>query len=283
MRSGSGWRLNIKACLDRSRRAALCLFGVAAFHSPGLAQQADPVVPCRPFVFETRHYLRCDVDVGHFDVAVSWRGNGNVPHGTIGNYLRQLTAREKSRLVFAMNAGMYEPDLGPVGLLIERGKEQAGLNTGTGGGNFYWKPNGVFFVGDGKAGIRETASWLADPPKAEFATQSGPILVSKGSIGSAILASTSSRNIRNGVGVRDEAHAVFVISEEGVSFAEFARLFRDGLSCQDALYFDGVISELYAPSLKRGETGHSVGPIVAVFAREAPSPGPESANRGRVR
>ena len=63
------------------------------------------------------------------------------------------------------------------------------------------------------------------------------------------------------------ATAVFVISDEPVSFSEFARLFRDGLLCSDALYLDGVISELVAPSLNRKDRSGVLGPIVAVFER----------------
>ena len=41
-----------------------------------------------------------------------------------------------------------------------------------------------------------------------------------------------------------------------------ARFFRDGLGLSDALYFDGNISRLYAPSLGRHDGGFPMGPIV---------------------
>jgi uncharacterized protein YigE (DUF2233 family) len=143
----------------------------------------------------------------------------------------------------------------------------APVNTAHGSGNFYWKPNGVFFVGDGQAGILETALYLQRRPRTDYATQSGPLLVVEGKIGSRMLASTASQNIRNGVGVRDAHTAVFVMSEDPVSFSDFARLFRDALSCPNALYFDGSISDLAVPALKRAERGSTVGPMVGVFAR----------------
>jgi prepilin-type processing-associated H-X9-DG protein len=52
-----------------------------------------------------------------------------------------------------------------------------------------------------------------------------------------------------------------------VSFYEFARFFRDGLGCGNALFLDGgVASGLYAPGLGRNDApGHGgYGPIIAV-------------------
>ena len=75
----------------------------------------------------------------------------------------------------------------------------------------------------------------------------------------------TSRNIRNGVGIDNKGKAVFVISKNEVSFGKFARLFRDVLHCQNALYFDGVVSAFAkGTSLFQGGT-YPTGPIVAVF------------------
>jgi uncharacterized protein YigE (DUF2233 family) len=246
------------------------LFAVVAFSSVAFAEDAGPA--CRRIGFEGKRYVSCSIDVRRFEIRLAWRGEGGAPFASIGGFLGQLKAADKSQLAFAMNAGMYEPDLRPVGLLIEHGKEQAALNTRDGTGNFYWKPNGVFFVGEGRVGIVEAGLFARAPVRAEHATQSGPMLVRHGQIGSRMLASQSSKNIRNGVGVRDASTAIFVISEEAVSFAEFAKLFRDGLSCPDALYLDGTISQLYAPALGRTDQGGVVGPIVAAFSRAPQSP-----------
>jgi uncharacterized protein YigE (DUF2233 family) len=247
---------------------------IAASVSAAVAEEAGAggAPPCRRLAFEARHFVACSIDVRRFEIVVAWRGAGDKPFGSIDTYLRQLQPADRSRLAFAMNGGMYEPDLSPVGLLIERGREQAKLNARAGAGNFYWKPNGVFFAGEGRLGILEANRYLKERPRAEFATQSGPVLVTKGTIGRRMLASASSEKIRNGVGVVDENTAVFVISEEPVSFSEFARLFRDALSCPDALYLDGSISQLYAPSVGRTDRGQAVGPIIAAFSRPAPRP-----------
>jgi uncharacterized protein YigE (DUF2233 family) len=254
----------------RFAAAGLLVAAVSASAADEAGTGAAPV--CRRVAFEARHYVACHIDVRRFELAVAWGGAGNKPYGSIESYLRQLPPADRPRLVFAMNGGMYEPDFSPVGLLIERGREQARLNTRQGTGNFYWKPNGVFFVGEARVGILEAGRYLKERPRAEFATQSGPVLVTKGAIGKRMLASASSEKIRNGVGVRDENTAIFVISEEPVSFSAFARLFRDALSCSDALNLDGTVSQLYAPSVDSTDQGRSAGPIVAAFSKPAPRP-----------
>jgi uncharacterized protein YigE (DUF2233 family) len=262
--------LRIKSALFRFRSVAAGLFAGVTFSSAAFAEDAEGA--CRRIGFEGKRYLSCSIDVRLFDIRLAWRGEARAPFGSISGFLGQLKAAEKSRLLFAMNAGMYEPDLRPVGLLIEHGREQAPLNVRKDFGNFYWKPNGVFFVADGKVGVLETFLFQKIRPAAEHATQSGPMLVRNGAIDGNVRASSSSKNIRNGVGVRDETTAIFVISEDAVSFAEFARLFRDALSCPDALYLDGTISQLYAPSVARTDQGGTVGPIVAAFRRAPQTP-----------
>jgi uncharacterized protein YigE (DUF2233 family) len=130
----------------------------------------------------------------------------------------------------------------------------------------------VFFAAEGRVGILDTALYLKEKPKAEYATQSGPMLLIKGAIDRRVLATISSKNIRNGVGVQDDKIAIFAVSEEPVSFADFARLFRDALSCRDALYLDGSISQLYAPSIGRTDQTGTVGPIISVRDRSARQP-----------
>ena len=50
-------------------------------------------------------------------------------------------------LVFAMNGGMYLPNLSPQGLYIENGKVIKQLDkTQEAYGNFYLQPNGVFLI-----------------------------------------------------------------------------------------------------------------------------------------
>jgi uncharacterized protein YigE (DUF2233 family) len=46
-----------------------------------------------------------------------------------------------------------------------------------------------------------------------------------------------------------------------------ARFFRDGQGCRNALYFDGVVSSLWAPSLARKDNAHPLGPMIVVMDR----------------
>ena len=76
-----------------------------------------------------------------------------------------------------------------------------------------------------------------------------------------------SLKVRNGVGVRDGQTVVFAISNEAVSFGDFGRLYRDTLKCSNALFLDGSISSLYAPSAGRSDELWPAGPIVSVRAK----------------
>ena len=82
----------------------------------------------------------------------------------------------------------------------------------------------------------------------------------------AIQPTGASQKLRNGVCVRNGADVVFVISQEPVTFHAFARLFKDGLGCANALFLDGSVSSLYAPELGRDDELVSIGPIVGVAA-----------------
>jgi uncharacterized protein YigE (DUF2233 family) len=168
------------------------------------------------------------------------------------------------KLVFAMNGGMFRPDFSPVGLFVSGGQELAPLNSATGDGNFYLKPNGVFAITTGGARVIETSEYPKVRERVILATQSGPLLVRAGKIHPAFNAKSESRHIRNGVGVPSPDVAIFAISEAPVTFHEFATLFRDKLHCPDALFLDGAISKLYSTKLKRSDAGTDFGPIIAV-------------------
>jgi uncharacterized protein YigE (DUF2233 family) len=56
----------------------------------------------------------------------------------------------------------------------------------------------------------------------------------------------------------------FAISDSSVTFHEFATLFRDVIDVPNALFLDGQVSRLYAPSIDRIEIGTDLGPIIGV-------------------
>lgn len=101
--------------------------------------------------------------------------------GTLGN-LKTHINKEGKKLLFGMNGGMFQEDFSPVGLYIENGKTIRKLNTRNAGGNFYMKPNGVFYITkNGKGTVCKTEDFRRSPTL-QYATQSGPMLVIDGTI-----------------------------------------------------------------------------------------------------
>ena len=228
--------------------------------------------PCRTQSFSRASYLVCSFDLTSDDLRNYWLKDDGKPYRTFAALAEDLKGKGKS-LRFAMNGGMYQNDFRPVGLYIENGRELSPANTTKLTGapsqipNFYKKPNGVFYIGGGVAGILETSRFLAERPKAKFATQSGPMLVIDGAIHPAFIVGSTDRKPRNGVGVSSPTEVHFVISKGRVNFHEFAHFFREGLGCNNALFLDGGAAPgLYAPELGRNDApAHSgYGPIIAV-------------------
>lgn len=177
--------------------------------------------------------------------------------------LKSWLGGRNRELRFAMNAGMFQQDLSPVGLFVQEGKQISRLNLLGGTGNFYLKPNGVFFVTEAGPRIVESTEYPGLARDVRLATQSGPLLVRKGVLHPSIKADSTSRLVRNGVGISGNT-IIFVISEEPVNFYELAVYFRDELHCPDALYLDGVVSSLYSTELQRNDSRADLGPMVAV-------------------
>lgn len=217
---------------------------------------------CRPVQFETAAYTICTVDPAQTPLALFNTDAAGNPYGSFGTLAGALGAQGKT-LLFAMNAGMYDDKLRPIGLYVEQGRELKKINRRTGPGNFHMKPNGVFYFAGGKAGVLETEAYVKARPGPEFATQSGPMLVINGAIHPGFSPAGTSFKRRNGVGVRDDGQVVFAISETPVNFYGFARLFRDELGARNALFFDGTVSSLYSPDLARDDGTYPLGPIVA--------------------
>ena len=218
---------------------------------------------CAAVAFDGADYTVCAFDLRRDEIRLAWRGPNKAPYGNFSALAEDLHAKGRS-LRFAMNGGMYQEDLSPAGLYVEDGKTLHRADTRDGETNFHLKPNGVFWIGDKSAGVTETSRYLANPPPAKFATQSGPMLVIDGRIHPKIHPTGLSAKLRNGVCVRDGVHAMFAISEGPVTFHEFARLFKDRLNCANALFLDGSVSSLYAPELGRDDELVPLGPLIEV-------------------
>jgi uncharacterized protein YigE (DUF2233 family) len=218
---------------------------------------------CRTEIFEDIRYAVCEVHAGA-DLRLFLNGTDGVPLGSFER-VREEMATEHRQLVFAMNAGMYHPDRSPVGLYIEAGSEIRHIVTSDGPGNFGLLPNGVFCWSANGFSVNESRAFASAPPRCDYATQSGPMLVIDGALHPKFVARSDSRYVRNGVGVSgDGKTAWFAISDQPVAFHEFARLFRDRLATPNALFLDGSISRLYAPELGRDDFGFPMGPMVGL-------------------
>ena len=183
------------------------------------------------------------------------------------------------RLVFGMNAGMYHGDFSAVGLYVEHGQQLSPLNLADGEGNFFLKPNGVLMMTKaGKLAVVEASEAGRMKEPLLWATQSGPMLLTRGKMHPVFQANSKNKLIRNGVGITKDGRAVFAISEAPVSFHEFASVFRDRLGCVDALFLDGTVSSLYAPALKRRDFRMDLGPMLGVTIQVAQ---PQGSSRER--
>lgn len=227
--------------------------------------QTEPA--CATRTFDGSRFIVCAFNAERDELRLASRGDN-------GRHLRSFAAlqaelgRDARRVRFAMNAGMYNTAGAPIGLYIANGAENQALSLTDGPGNFHMKPNGVFWQGeDGRVHVDTSDAFAAERPPARWATQSGPMLLIGGEMHPRFSEDGASRLTRNGVGVRDDARAFFVISAGFVSFGRFARFFRDELGCTDALYLDGSVSSLWAPELNRMDDDHELGPMVVVLNR----------------
>lgn len=218
---------------------------------------------CAPESFEGADYTICRFDLREDRLRLYSLGPDGEPYGSFTALQSDLRGKGED-LVFAMNAGMYDEDLKPIGLYVEDGRMGHKANRRNGPGNFHLKPNGVFFINGGKGGVMETEAYLASGIRPQFASQSGPMLVVNGKIHPKFSPTGTSFQRRNGVGAPDPHTLIFAISDGRVNFHSFARLFRDHLNCPNALFLDGSISSLHAPELGRSDFLFPIGPIVAL-------------------
>ena len=224
---------------------------------------------CRKVVFEDVPLTDCIADPAKHRIAMANAPAGGQPFGSLSAFAQTADA---AAIAFAMNGGMYGDDLKAIGYYVENGERLSELDRGDGSGNFYMKPNGVFFGTGGQWRVLASDAFFAtvgDRPA--FGTQSGPMLVVDGKLHPDIQDNGPSRAIRNGVGVDAGGKAHFVIADAPVSFGQLARYFRDELKVANALYLDGQVSSLWDPASGRQGgrmDGGRVGPIIVVTKRE---------------
>jgi uncharacterized protein YigE (DUF2233 family) len=188
------------------------------------------------------------------------------PNGKVFSQFKSLEKHleiKNQKLVFAMNAGMFMENLMPLGLYIENGKQLRKLNVRKNAyGNFYMQPNGVFSLSHKGAQITRTQHFKQNGVL--FATQSGPMLIIDNKLNPALNQLSRSKLIRNGVCLNKSMQIVFSISTKPVTFHEMAKYFKDELECENALYLDGAISQIYWPQNGRFGLLSEIGPMIGV-------------------
>lgn len=191
-----------------------------------------------------------------------WKNENGENFKNAENLISWLKSKNR-KLVFSMNGGMYKKDNSPQGLFIENGIKKTKIDTTSQTGNFYLKPNGIFYLTTDKNALICETSKFVDNSKIKFATQSGPMLVIDGEIHTAFKQSSTNLNIRNGVGILPNNQILFAMSKKEINFYEFAEYFKK-MGCKNALYLDGFVSRTYLPEKKWKQLDGNFGVIIGV-------------------
>lgn len=247
--------------------AAIALAAIAALTQPGRTET------CNRQTFESTNYIICDAKADGTGLHLFWKNSDDEPYRNFSKIADAAASRGET-LVFALNAGMYQPDFSPMGLYVENGRELRPASKTTpvrGSGpvpNFYKKPNGIFYLGDKGAEILPTGRFLKQKIKPQLATQSGPMLVIRNRINPIFIVGSTDKTRRSGVGICSGGAIRFAVSEDAVNFHDFAKLFRDHLQCPNALFLDGGGGAgIYVPALGRNDVSWhgGYGPIFGLI------------------
>lgn len=206
--------------------------------------------------------LSYTVDPKIQEVKLYWKDEKGKSIQSLQN-LKDLLDSHNKNLLFAMNGGMYLPDGSPQGLFIHEHKTLTQIDTTSGNGNFYMKPNGIFYLmADNTPHVCATSDF-SDNDQIKYATQSGPMLIINGQIHPAFQKGSPNLKIRNGVGILPNNQILFAISKTEINFYDFAEFFlKQG--CKNALYLDGVVSRAYYPKGKWIQTDGQFGVMIGV-------------------
>lgn len=227
------------------------------------------IILCFYFILSCSDKLKNENDFVIFEanpkvenVSLYWKNDDGVILKSINN-LKNKVERDKKRLKFAMNGGMFEINNSPKGLYIENFKILNKIDTLSGKGNFYLNPNGVFYLTKkNDAELIETKAFKYNS-NIKYATQSGPMLLVNEEINPIFQVHSKNVNIRNGVGILKNGDIVFIMSKKEVNFYNFASIFKE-LGCTKALYLDGFVSRAYYPEKKWIQKDGDFGVMIGV-------------------
>ncbi len=207
------------------------------------------------------------VDPKKQDLQLYWKNEKGVILNSLQN-LKTYVESKGQNLKFAMNGGMYQEDFSPLGLFIQNGKVVKSLNRAKAKGNFYLKPNGVFYITNNNDAFVNTTDEFKNDGTIKFATQSGPMLVINGKIHPSFTEGSANLNIRNGVGILPNKQIIFAMSKTGINFYDFAKYFQK-LGCTNALYLDGFVSRMYLPEKNWTQLNGQFGVIIGVTEKQS--------------
>lgn len=202
------------------------------------------------------------LDLRRTTLKLYWKNDTNKRFGSLQG-LKSWLDTKGQKLIFAMNASMSNADYAPLGLFIQGQQALIPLDTGNGTGNFYLKPNGVFYTTTERVAHVCKTEDFSNNSNVAYATQSGPVLVIDGAINPAFRPRSTNVQIRNGVGILPDEQVLFAMSTTGISLYDFANYFKQA-GCRNALYLDGFVSRTYAPAENWTQLDGDFGAIIGV-------------------
>ncbi|GAB3959435.1 hypothetical protein GCM10028805_55550 [Spirosoma harenae] len=222
----------------------------------------DPNNLFKEIIFRNKQYHLCEIDPQQYKIELF----NKVENGKDVYNFSSLSAKKQGKLLFAMNGGMFQSDLSPVGLFISENKQVKDINLSVGpDDNFHMRPNGIFGLDSNDKPFIYPSEEYKGNKNIRLATQSGPMLVINNTYHEKLTPGSPNVKIRNGVGINKQGHVLFIVSDDPVNFYELAELFKEQLNCKDALYLDGVVSQYFIPSIQqKPRPGVKLGPILTV-------------------
>ncbi|XUU60046.1 phosphodiester glycosidase family protein [Erythrobacter sp. HA6-11] len=218
---------------------------------------------CSSVEFENVPLTHCIADPARHRIRTALADNEGEVFGSLDSFSQTV---DQATIAFAVNGGEFERGGRPIGYYVEGGERLVELDRQDGSGNFYLKPNGVFYGTGGAWEIKSADRFYSTVgARPQFGTQSGPMLVIDGELHPEIQPNGPSRAVRNGVGIDAEGRAHFVMSEAALSFGQLARFFRDELKTPNALYLDSNVSSLWDPATARLDAEAALGPLIVVL------------------
>ena len=233
----------------------LLLLSLPAFAS-GKCSLTDPSLTLQSYT----------VDPQRERIVMYWQKEDGKAWGSLRALLADID--HNGQVQMAMNGGIYDKAYAPLGLYIEKGRQLTPLNRASGGGNFFIRPGGVFYLRGQNAGIVSIDKFRPSPA-IRYAVQSGPMLIENGKINWRLKPSASSRKLRNGVGITGDGKVVFMLSARETNFYDFACYAQSRLNVRQMLYLDGTISKKYR---KGGSVPWLYNPFVTLITVESKPP-----------